>query len=165
MKGVRKGAGRTGLALAAVAAVLAVVAPAASASVNLSPGGPFAEVDATTVSGAPPAAFSEATQVAISVCNVETGVTPGTRCDIEGSTPGFVTVAKYAEGVELQVQRGPWQDYTFVKGAPEKVTGSFTTCDNQAGEGDKCAVVVSYYKPAGMGFTQLGAEAKAIVFE
>jgi hypothetical protein len=159
-----KGMGRRVALLGVLSALmLAVGASAASASVVVSPGGPYNATQTVTVSGTPKA---EATHVAIVACNVSAGEEFwGTRCDINSATPGFKTVADYAGGVKITIDRGSWQDYDFTTGTPTPVEESETTCLNVASEGEQCAVVVSYYKVEGKLVTQLGAEAANVLFK
>jgi len=155
--------------LGALAALLVGLgASSAFASVNV-PAGPFGASENVEVQGVADGAQTGATHVAVVVCNVATGVTPGSRCD-KGSASGGVSenlepIANYEAGIEITVSQGPWQDYNYLMGTPPaKVTGSFTTCLNEAEEGDQCAVVVSFYDLS-KGFKQLGPQKANILFE
>ena len=155
---------RLGLLVALAALVSGIVAASASATVNLSPAGPYASAGAEiTVSGTSP--LKGATNVAIAVCNVASGVEPGTRCDGEKAIPGLKSLASYEAGLALVVRRGPWTDWDFTKGAP--VEGTTKTTCKKSGEvaNSQCAVVVSYYEVSGAEVKQVGAEAKNIFFK
>ena len=132
---VRSGVGRRLSVLVGVAAlVLAFGASTAMASVNLTPAGPYASTGSTAVTVYGTSPYPGATYVTVSVCNVASGVVPGTRCDLNSASPEPVSLASYEEEeVKTSVRRGAWQDWDFTKGAPKKVEGSTTTCKNQAG--------------------------------
>lgn len=156
--------------LGALAALMVGLgASAAFASVVLPKEGPFEATDSVKVKGVADGAQTGATHVAIVVCNVATGVTPGSRCD-KGSASGgaeekLEPIAKYEAGITINIQQGPWQDYSYLMGTPpSEVTGSTTTCLNEAEEGDQCAVVVSFYDLS-KGFKQLGPQKANIFFE
>lgn len=156
----------TGL-LTVLALVLGTASPA-SASINLSAPsvGPDYDNEAVTAWGAPPAMWSTATHVGLTVCNVASPPYGG-RCD-QASEPvgGIVSVAAYSSGVTINVRKGPWTDYTYLGGYPATAVSpaSSTTCKDSLGAGDQCAVIVSYYRITGMGVTRLGAELQNITF-
>jgi len=141
---------RMGRRIALVGAMAALMAGftagAASAEVVVLPEEPLAAEQTVGVVGTP--SNAEATFVAIALCN--NSVEPGTRCDGEKAVPGLKTKAELAEGVELVVRKGPWVDWDFTKGKPQKLT-SETTCEG-APALDPCAVFVSHYKKV-MGVT------------
>ncbi|MFT3864929.1 MAG: hypothetical protein QM729_11710 [Solirubrobacterales bacterium] len=144
---------------ALTALAMGLMASTAFASVSLSPSGPYEDTGASvSVSGTSPT--SEANYVAIAVCNLT--VTPGERCDGERASE-LVSVAKYEAGVKLELSR-EFNDWNYTTGEPFE-TGTETECENVAGEGDECAVTVSFYKVAGSAVTQLTAEAEPITFE
>jgi len=153
---LRRGLASVVAAGAAVAAV-ALTATPAHASVTVSPSTGLNPAGATvTVSGSAPAWASTATRVTLAVCNVASGVTPGSRCDALNAS-GFETIADYGSGIAFAVY-GSFADYTFLGGAGPVATGTTTTC--LGATGSQCAVVVSYYN----GTTQLGAELHNITF-
>jgi len=161
---IKRFGGRLALITAVAALTAAVGASAASATVVVNPSegiewtGDTVNVSGTT--GIP----AGTTHVTIVVCNAE--AIPGTRCDKNSGTPGFVEVGSYSgSGVVIGLQRGPWIDYDFTKGTPPKEGATTTTCLSESEGGEACAVVVSFYEKLEKGFKQLGADAAPILFE
>jgi len=166
MKPVKgKRARRAAMISAVTALMLGLSAPVALGSITITPAapGPYESGGAYPVKGVPPAgkAQEEGTHVTLAVCNLTEA--PGKLCDKEGSV-GFRTLGEYAIGIPLELERGPWFNWDFTKGMPEKLATE-TTCKNIAKEGEPCGVVVSYYKLAGEEVAQLDAEVAPIEFE
>lgn len=160
--------GRFALLMTAAALTLAVGASAASASISLSPEGPYSSAEggqkqtSVTVKGTSP--FPGTTEVAIAVCN-ENSLVLGERCDLASATAGLKPLSQYNTGLTIKVRRGPWPDWDFTSGSPTE--GELeTTCKKTAEEvpNSQCAVVVSYYEATKMGPARLGEEKKAIFF-
>jgi len=138
-------------------AAVALTATPAHASVTVTPSTGLNSAGAVVaVSGSAPVWASAATRVTLAVCNVASGVTPGSRCDALNAS-GFETIADYGSGIAFQVY-GSFADYTFLGGAGPVATGTTTTCLGSTGS--QCALVVSYYN----GTTQLGAELHNLTF-
>ena len=99
---LRRGLASVVAAGAAVAAV-ALTATPAHASVTVSPSTGLNPAGATvTVSGSAPVWASTATRVTLAVCNVASGVAPGSRCDALNAS-GFETIADYGSGIAFAV--------------------------------------------------------------
>lgn len=132
--------GRIGLLMATASLALGLTASAASASVNVTPEGPYFEEEVVTVWGTAPAT---AAIVAVAVCNAE--YEPGTHCD--SPSAAFDTKAAY-EGKEISIpiRIGPWPNFDFTKGIPPAKASGETTCKSVAvPANDQCEIQVSYY--------------------
>src|SRR5262245_61727272 len=87
--------GRFALVIAAAALLVGFSASTALASVILNPAAPGPYTAAGQVVKVRGTAPAEATEVAIAVCNVETGVAVGGRCDGAKAVPGLKPVSEY----------------------------------------------------------------------
>ena len=152
---------RVALLSAVTTLMLGLSASAASASVSLSPEGPYAASGVTevVVTGVAPAA---ADLVGVAVCNT-TFEKPGEYCD-EGSVAGLDPVADYEsspeeEKIVINVQK-TWLNVDLTAGIPGTPSGGSTTCS-----AEQCAVEVSYYEMTKMGPKHLPVgDVKTITF-
>ncbi len=156
---------------ALVVLAMGLIASTAFAEVKLSPEGTYSgalggqKQTAVTVSGTPPAAFSTATHVAISTCDVSVPAEIGKRCDKAASSGETLrTVAEYEAGIGIKVRKGPWQAFDYTMGTPPIEGTGKVTCKGSGTGTVQCGIVVSYYKVEGAVVKQLGAELKEISF-
>jgi hypothetical protein len=164
---IKRLGGRLALITAVTALMAAAGASAASATVTPTPstGIAFTGAEISVTGNEIP---SGTTDVALVVCNMT--ATPGTKCDVDSGTPGFVTRASYEAGVSIPVRRGPWTNYDFTKGTPPSESGGNTTCYSaEKAAGSPCAVLAAFYEltfPGGVEVIKyLGAQAGSITFK
>jgi hypothetical protein len=163
-KSALKGSKRGALIGILAAVMVAASATAASAAVGVSPSSGIAWTGAQVTVKAVGAAPTGTTHVAAVVCNSEGS--PGTRCDAESGTPGFISIGQYEAGYAIPVQRGPWVDFDFTKGTPPTELETTTECYSaKEAAGSACIVAVSFYQMTEKGPKQLGADWASISFE
>jgi hypothetical protein len=142
------------LGLVALGSVALGASPAhATTTVGPSTGlGPGTSTVSVSVSAIPTgAAF-----YAVAVCNIDAGVTPGTRCDA-GNASSFTPVSVTTIGLSVS---DSFADYDYTAGAGPVATGTTTDCKTTAGS-SQCAVVTNYYSAS---FVPVGTDVVPISF-
>lgn len=155
---------RLGLIGGLVALIMAFTASSAFAKITLTPGGPYnasQTLEKVEITEAP----AEATRASIAECNISgLPATWGQRCNLASAAGPSTLTGGAKTFVNVPILR-VFEDTDFTVQPP--VTGETeTTCKNEAGVGDQCAIVASYYRPkTGGGFEHFASEKVNILFK